>query len=162
MQYALSKGVDVIVAAGNENQNLDDPKVDSSSPNNVTYDQIIQNRPVDLVSNFAAIEVISKRTAVDCSMSNVCTPAYDLPLPVECRQMDLSPSPSLSVLMLECVHTDQAGTMSALLQNCPQLPLELSGTVGVSALGINRVKASYSNYGSLFVHVSAFWMPLVC
>jgi hypothetical protein len=50
VQYALSKGVDVIVAAGNENQNLDDPKVDSSSPNNVTYANIIQNRPVDLVS----------------------------------------------------------------------------------------------------------------
>lgn len=46
VQYALSKGVDVIVAAGNENQNLEDPKFDSSSPNN---GNVIFNRPVDLV-----------------------------------------------------------------------------------------------------------------
>lgn len=47
VQYALSKKVDVIVAAGNDNQNLDDPKFDSTSPDNGT---IIYNRPVDLVS----------------------------------------------------------------------------------------------------------------
>ena len=47
VQYALRKGVDVIVPSGNENQNLDDPKTDSISPTNGTS---IQNRPVDLVS----------------------------------------------------------------------------------------------------------------
>lgn len=46
MQYAISKNVVVIAAAGNENTNLNDPKTDSSSPNNGTA---IPNRPVDLV-----------------------------------------------------------------------------------------------------------------
>lgn len=46
MQYALSKGVDIIAAAGNESHNLDDPKFDNVSPNNGT---VIRNRPVDLV-----------------------------------------------------------------------------------------------------------------
>jgi subtilisin family serine protease len=46
VQYALRKGVDVIVPSGNENQNLDDPKTDSISPTNGTA---IQDRPVDLV-----------------------------------------------------------------------------------------------------------------
>ena len=49
-----------------------------------------------------------------------------------------------------------------LLQNCPQLPLELSGTVGVSSTGVNRIKASYSNYGSLFVQVSAACLCAMC
>lgn len=50
VQYALRKGVDVIVPSGNENQNLDDPKTDSLSPTNGTAADVIQNRPVDLVS----------------------------------------------------------------------------------------------------------------
>jgi hypothetical protein len=49
VQYALGKGVDVIVAVGNESQDLDDPKFDSTSPNNVSSASIIRNRPVDLV-----------------------------------------------------------------------------------------------------------------
>jgi hypothetical protein len=44
-----------------------------------------------------------------------------------------------------------------LLQNCLQLPLELSGTVGVGSVGVNTIKASYSNYGSLFVQVSCLY-----
>ncbi len=50
VQYALRKGVDVIVPSGNENQNLDDPKTDSISPTNGTAADVIPNRAVDLVS----------------------------------------------------------------------------------------------------------------
>lgn len=46
MQYAISKNVVIIAAAGNENTNLNDPRFDSTSPNNGT---VIPNRPVDLV-----------------------------------------------------------------------------------------------------------------
>ncbi len=52
VQYALRKGVDVIVSTGEMNLNLDDPKFDSISPDNGTAADVIQNRPVDLVSTF--------------------------------------------------------------------------------------------------------------
>lgn len=39
------------------------------------------------------------------------------------------------------------------MQNCPQLPLELNGVLGVGAMSNTSLKAYYSNYGSLFVKV---------
>ena len=81
MQYALSKGVDVIAAAGNENQNLDDPKVDSSSPNNVSDSDIIQNRPVDLVSTAMRLVTAGSHWGVPCAASHVCLPKWHYHLP---------------------------------------------------------------------------------
>jgi hypothetical protein len=91
VQYALSKGVDVIVAAGNDNQNLDDPKFDSTSPNNLTYANVIQNRPVDLVSKLAVAQAMNKGSPLDCCMCSVTrlrmTP---LPQPAAWCHSDLS------------------------------------------------------------------------
>eukprot|EP00208_Stichococcus_sp_RCC1054_P001869 CAMPEP_0206137528 /NCGR_PEP_ID=MMETSP1473-20131121/2635_1 /ASSEMBLY_ACC=CAM_ASM_001109 /TAXON_ID=1461547 /ORGANISM="Stichococcus sp, Strain RCC1054" /LENGTH=537 /DNA_ID=CAMNT_0053530661 /DNA_START=465 /DNA_END=2078 /DNA_ORIENTATION=- len=47
VKYALGKKVSVIVAAGNSLINLDDPKIDNSSPNNGTEEDVIFNRPVN-------------------------------------------------------------------------------------------------------------------
>lgn len=44
VKYALGKKVSVIVAAGNSLINLDDPKIDNSSPNNGTEEDVIFNR----------------------------------------------------------------------------------------------------------------------
>ena len=81
MQYALSKGVDVIAAAGNENQNLDDPKVDSSSPNNVSYSDIIQNRPVDLVSTAMTPSTAGSHWGDPCAVLRACLQSRHYQLP---------------------------------------------------------------------------------
>jgi hypothetical protein len=84
-----------------------------------------------------------------------CTTAATSARSVHCQRCPPRSKHSASPPRCSARFFNSVSAAACLLQNCPQLPLELSGTLGVAATGVNKVKAYYSNVGSLFVQVCA-------